>query len=125
MSATAPVGKRRRCKQQRTLRVQADEQGQYGSTSRCRCQGGALAQLHSRAQPSHRPSATSISQLAHQDFSRLPCAVACRPTQGAANFARRDQLLAIQKEQQQKWEDAKIFEVDAPEQGELSSQTCR
>ena len=34
------------------------------------------------------------------------------------NFARRDQLISIQKTAQKKWEDAKVFEVDAPS-GEL------
>lgn len=40
--------------------------------------------------------------------------------EGAAqgNFARRDQLLAIQEQAQQKWQDNKLFEVDAPDVGE-------
>ncbi len=37
---------------------------------------------------------------------------------GPQNFARRDQLLAIQAQAQKKWEAAKLFEADAPETGQ-------
>ena len=36
----------------------------------------------------------------------------------APSFGRRDTLLRLQEAAQRKWEDAKVFEVDAPEEGE-------
>ena len=41
--------------------------------------------------------------------------------QGQANTARRDELLRYQKEAQDRWQQDKIFEVDAPGEGVFSS----
>lgn len=40
------------------------------------------------------------------------------PRKQAKPSARRDLLLSIQKEQQKKWEDGKVFEAKAPAPGE-------
>ena len=41
--------------------------------------------------------------------------------QAVQNFARRDQLLAIQEQAQRRWESNKVFEVDAPATGKIHS----
>ena len=38
--------------------------------------------------------------------------------QGQANTARRDELLRYQKEAQKRWQEDKLFEVDAPAEGQ-------
>ena len=56
--------------------------------------------------------------------------VRCRPrederthllfcVQGQANTARRDELLRYQKEAQERWQQDKLFEVDAPAEGKI------
>jgi hypothetical protein len=42
----------------------------------------------------------------------------CFHMQAQQNFARRDLLLKLQGQAQGKWEEAKVFEADAPAEGE-------
>lgn len=43
----------------------------------------------------------------------------CAPAQAAQSFARRDLLLKLQGDSQQKWQEANLFEADAPAEGEV------
>ena len=44
--------------------------------------------------------------------------------QGQASTARRDELLRYQKEAQKRWQEDKLFEVDAPAEGQQSFGGC-